>query len=246
VLRELLSVLLEVRAHAEAHGALDARVATLERLPARGAVARFQPAAAARERALTLLDLTPDALDKVVTYLAPDDELAASLACSKLRDALRARAQPQRRRQLTTSVRSLLGSLGKLQWGVACAGAPLSKQLVEHVAGLGDLRMLSWLRARGCPWPDEDEVELDRDDFIVHWAVRGARRQLRVGTSRCCAGCTPLAAWGRMRRARAQLRAVTWPCYSGRAPTAVRWTRTRACVTVTQLRPGGACLAALP
>jgi hypothetical protein len=56
-------------------------------------------------------------------------------------------------------VRSLLGSLGKLQWGVACAGAPLSAELFVHVAGLGDLRMLGWLRARGCPWPSENEAE---------------------------------------------------------------------------------------
>jgi hypothetical protein len=56
-------------------------------------------------------------------------------------------------RTLTTRVRSLLGSLVKLQWGVACAGAPLSAaMLFAAAAGLGELRMLSWLRACSCPW----------------------------------------------------------------------------------------------
>ena len=75
--REVFCVLLEVRVHAETHGAqlyrmlaqlerLDARVATLERGSAeRGSAsarARIEPAATARERALTLLDLSADAL----------------------------------------------------------------------------------------------------------------------------------------------------------------------------------------
>jgi hypothetical protein len=106
-MRKLLCVMLDVRAHVEANGAqldrLDARVSTLEQRAttpcAAVAVARFQPAAAARGRALTLLDLSGDSLDKVATFLDPDDELAASLACRTLRDAIRARpsAVPQRR-----------------------------------------------------------------------------------------------------------------------------------------------------
>jgi hypothetical protein len=161
-------VLLEVRAHVEAHAAqverlnaqlerLDARVATLERLATPGATssaARFQPSAVAHTRSLTLIKLSADILDKVVTLLDSDDELAASLVCRKLRDAicppgLPSRAQPQR--PLKTRTRSLLGSLGKMQWGIASVGAPLTLALFAHVAGLGDLRMLSWLRARWRP-----------------------------------------------------------------------------------------------
>jgi hypothetical protein len=134
---------------------LDARLATIERRAAPSAGRAPRPMAAARGRAPALLELPVDVLDKVVTCLAPDDELAASLACRKLRAALRAAARARLRRPpLQTRVRSLLGSLGRLQWGVACAGAPLSTQLFADVAGLGDLRMLSWLRARGCPWSD--------------------------------------------------------------------------------------------
>jgi hypothetical protein len=110
-------------------------------------------AADARGRALTLFDLSVDELDKVLTFLDPDDELAASLACRKLRDAVHAQsARPLPPRTLQTGVCSLLGSLGKLQWGIAC-GARRNPALLARVAGLGDLRMLSWLRARGCPWP---------------------------------------------------------------------------------------------
>jgi hypothetical protein len=107
----------------------------------------------APEQALiTRIDLSTDALDKVVALPDPDDELAAALACRKLRDAVCASVS-QRRRTLKTRARSLLSSLGKLHWGVAC-GAPLSAALFSQAARLGDLRMLSWLRARGCSWPD--------------------------------------------------------------------------------------------
>jgi hypothetical protein len=167
VLREILGVLLEVRAYVEAHGAqleraraqlerLDARASSLElgatrRSTASAGARRSRPAAAAREQRPTLLDLSSDVVDNVVTCLAPDDELAASLACRKLRDALRG-ARSRAGRTLQTRVRSLLGSLGKLQWGAACAGAPLTIAVLDFVAGRGDLRMLSWLRARGCQW----------------------------------------------------------------------------------------------
>ena len=161
LLREMFGVLLDVRASVEANGAalerLDARVAALERHAARGAalaagVRGFEPGP-------TLLELSADALEKVATFIEPDDALATSLACRKLRDAIRggvgaARGSARPRGALSTRVRSLLGSLGKLRWGVAC-GAPLSKELVLHAAKDGDLRMLCWLRERGCAWPDE-------------------------------------------------------------------------------------------
>jgi hypothetical protein len=116
--------------------------------------ARFEPAAAARARSLTLTDLSTDVLDKVVSFLGCDDELAASLACRKLRDAIRLRILQSAQQplvSLTTRVRSLLVSLNKLQWGVTSAGARLTETLFARVASLGDLRMLGWLRARGCP-----------------------------------------------------------------------------------------------
>jgi hypothetical protein len=169
LLRELLGVLLNVQAHVESNGAqlervhaqlerLDARVSTLEQHRCRAAppiLARIPPPAATRERALTLLDLSTDALDKVVAHLDSDDELATALACRRLRDAVRGSrvrdAASASRPTLSTRVCSLLGSLRKLRWGVA-SGAPLSAALFLRVAGRGDLRMLGWLRARGCRW----------------------------------------------------------------------------------------------
>jgi hypothetical protein len=205
VLRELLSLLLEVRAHVEAHGAqlelvhallerLDARVSTLQRLPratrttpgATSSAVRFEPAAAARPRALTLADLSADVLDKVVSFLGSDDELAASLACRKLRDAVRppptlsSAQQPQR--PLKTRVRSLLVSLAKLQWGVAIAGAPLNGALSARVAGLCDLRMLSWLSARGCK--DADGFP-QLDERTCSDAARGGHLSVRYHCQLC-------------------------------------------------------------
>jgi hypothetical protein len=139
---------------------------------ASAAVARFEPAAAARERQLTLLDLSADVLGKVAASLDPDDELAASLACRKLRDALRGvlRSSARPARALTTRVRSLLGSLGKPQWGVACAGTgpDAGEWYKEHeytdgpcamAAAGGHLSVLRWLHASGCPPWDEEAYE---------------------------------------------------------------------------------------
>jgi hypothetical protein len=140
---------------------LDAHFAPLKRL-AMTPPHRFEPAAAARAQSMTLTDLSADVLDRVISFLGSDDELAASLACRKLRDAIRPlilSSAQQARRLLTTRGRSLLVSLGKLQWGVACAGAPLGIALVADIASLGDLRMLGWLRARSCPWPPASEPD---------------------------------------------------------------------------------------
>jgi hypothetical protein len=150
-------VLLEVRAHADASSAqaermraqlegLDARVATLERTCA--ATAAPRPTAAPRGRMPTLLDMPADVLHRLADLIDPNDEFAAALACRRLRDALRNRRGP---RTLTTHVCSLVGSLGRLRWGVAC-GAPVSDALYIDVADSGDLRMLSWLCAQGRPW----------------------------------------------------------------------------------------------
>ena len=128
------------------------------------------------EQALTLLELSADSLGKVLTSLDPDDELAASLACRALRDAVRAQ---RRQRTLKTRVRSLLVSAGKLQWGVACAGAPLSATLFTDVAGLGSVRMLSWLRARGCAWPAANKLAEYSGGPCAHAAAGGHLCALR-------------------------------------------------------------------
>ena len=108
--------------HVEAHGAqldrvraqlegLDARASTLERHSVARAATSFEPATAAREQTLTLLDLSSDAMGKMVTFLDTDDELATALACRKLRDAIRggddAIARP---RSLKTRVRGALAA----------------------------------------------------------------------------------------------------------------------------------------
>jgi hypothetical protein len=234
-------VLLEVRAYDAALGAqldrvharlerLDARVATVDGglpTPARAALsaARLQPAVAARTPSLTLTDFSMDVLDKIVASLDPDDELAASLACRKLRDAIRPPALPsaqQPRRPLKTRLRSLLGSLGKLQWGVTSLDAPLNAALFTRVAGLGDLRMLSWLRARGCG-PAARGRQTSHGNRLDR-----ANRQLVAVISRCCSGRAPMAARGTRTRAHLELVVATWLCCSGRVPSAALVTGPRA------------------
>ena len=137
----MLCVLLEVCAHVEVQGAqlecvraqlerLDARASTLERHSiARRFATSSGPPTAARERALTLLDLSPDAIGKMVTFLDTDDELATALACRKLRDAIRggddAIARP---RSLKTRVR---GALAARLAGQAAVGRRV-RCAVEH------------------------------------------------------------------------------------------------------------------
>jgi hypothetical protein len=80
-------------------GLADARVSTLAEREG-GATARVQrvePTTAAGEHALTLVDLSADALDNVLTCLDPDDELAGracvAQAAARARRAQRSRAQ---------------------------------------------------------------------------------------------------------------------------------------------------------
>jgi hypothetical protein len=66
-----------------------------------------------------LLDLFAELLVAIATQLTANDELAASLACRKLREAM---ARTERRmvgKRLSTRIGSALESLGKLEWAVS-------------------------------------------------------------------------------------------------------------------------------
>jgi hypothetical protein len=87
----------------------------------------------------------------VATQLAEDDELAASLACLKLREAV---AGAERRRagaRLSTRIGSAFCLVSKLEWAASC-GMPLSAKLLPRAARLGQLEPLRWLRAQGFAW----------------------------------------------------------------------------------------------
>ena len=81
-------------------------------------------------------------LGKIVSFVAPDDELAAALACRKLRDVLDGGG-----RSRTTATVSLLSSPGKLRWGVSC-GAPLNARLYSRAASGGDRPVLDLASGR--------------------------------------------------------------------------------------------------
>jgi hypothetical protein len=98
-----------------------------------------------------LLDLPVDLLVAVVSQLAEDDELAASLACRKLRKAVAGTERRATGAWLSTRIGSGLGSVGKLEWAASC-GMPLSAKLLTRVARHGQLEQLRWLRAHGCAW----------------------------------------------------------------------------------------------
>jgi hypothetical protein len=83
----------------------------------------------------------------IAKQLAEDDELAASLACHKLREAVAATKRRAAGAQLSTRIGSVLGSVGKLEWAASC-GLPLSAELLTRAARLGQLEPLRWLRAR--------------------------------------------------------------------------------------------------
>jgi hypothetical protein len=169
---EALCLLLEIRALAQAMDARQARmeaqleqlhkrVARVERERSRCASAASGSAAqhgvVVHPRELKLSDLAPDVLALIAQHLPRDDELAASLACRKLRAAVASSERHAAARgssgrvQLQTSPLSVLGSLCKLRWAVS-SGLPLSKSLCAASAERGLLLQLSWLRANGCEW----------------------------------------------------------------------------------------------
>jgi hypothetical protein len=67
-----------------------------------------------RELLCRLLDLPLELLVAIATELAEDDELAAALACRKLREAVAATKRRADAR-LSTRIGSALGSVGKLE-----------------------------------------------------------------------------------------------------------------------------------
>jgi hypothetical protein len=85
----------------------------------------------------------------VATQLAEDDELATSLACRKLREAVAATKRRAAGAQLSTRFCSALGSVDKLESAVSC-GTPLGAKLLTPAARLGQLEPLCWLCALGC------------------------------------------------------------------------------------------------
>jgi hypothetical protein len=113
-----------------------------------------------------LLDLHAELLVLIAAQLAEDDELAASLVCRKLRQAVAGTERRTAGVRLSTSIGSAFGSFDRLEWAAAC-GMPICGALLNRAARHGQLEQLSWLRARGCAWEpleDEDEPEEDRLD----------------------------------------------------------------------------------
>jgi hypothetical protein len=102
-----------------------------------------------------LLDLPAELLVTIATLLAEDDELAASLACRMLREAVARTERRMAGKRLSTRIGSALGSLIKLEWAVSC-GVPLNAKLLTRAAWQGKLEHLRLLRGVGCAWEPYD------------------------------------------------------------------------------------------
>jgi hypothetical protein len=101
---------------------------------------------------LHLLDLPAELLVAIASQLAEDDELAAALACRRLRQAVAGTERHKASAQLSTRIGSAFCSVGKLEWAVVSCRLPLSCRLLLRTARAGQLEQLSWLRAHGCAW----------------------------------------------------------------------------------------------
>jgi hypothetical protein len=99
---------------------------------------------------MRLLDLPAELLVAIVAQLLEDDELATSLVCRRLREALAATERRTAGARLSTGIGSVFGSMSKLEWAVSSCGLPLRGGLLVHAARGGQLEQLSWLRAHGC------------------------------------------------------------------------------------------------
>jgi hypothetical protein len=231
---------------------IDARVCRMERawpLHARAAAAGDTPEplrVAVRPRTGHLLDLPAELLVAIAAHLAEDDELAAALACRRLRDAIAGNKRRAAGARLSTSIGSASCSAGKLAWAVLSGGLALSGRLLLPAAGSGHLEQLSWLRALGCAW---EPCNGDGKDCcstaaagghltVLQWARADGcpwdeytcSKPLRRATCTCFSGLAPTAARGMRRPAGVQLRVGTWLCCSGCMPTAARGMRSRALV----------------
>jgi hypothetical protein len=106
----------------------------------------------------------------VASQFAEDDELAAALACRRLRQAVAGNERHKASARLSTRIGSAFGSMGKLEWAVVSCGLPLSGRLLRRAARAGQLEQLSWLRAHGCAW---ELCKRDGEDLCSSAAAGG-------------------------------------------------------------------------
>jgi len=160
-----LSLLLEVRAllgsMVERRAQIDMRLRTIDtRLDALADAPRGGPRADAAIAPLqspppSLIDDLPvELLALVAGALEPDDHLATSLACRKLRAAVALAQQLDGRITTTTLVHTALTSLRKLKWAISCR-LPKRASLCNQLAEEGRLVELSWLKSQRCEWTAE-------------------------------------------------------------------------------------------
>jgi hypothetical protein len=188
---ELLCLLLEVREQVRIMSAqlnrigaqvasIDARVCRMERArpssvrptpPAADVPQAFRVALAAR--AVRLLDLPPELLVLVAAQLAPDDELAATLVCRKVREAVAGTERRKAGARLSTKIGSVFAALSKLQWAVLSCGLPLNGELLNRAARSGQLSQLSWLCSQGCEWEPPTDMNVGKADACSSAAAGG-------------------------------------------------------------------------
>jgi hypothetical protein len=115
-----------------------------------------------------LLCLPPALLAHITGMIDPDDELAVSLVCRGMRDAVVVSAVmlrgEERGRKMRTHLFCASRTMALLQWAVAC-GAPLSPSLAHEAAWQreGCLEKVRWLRTIGCPWDEREQpIVLER------------------------------------------------------------------------------------
>jgi hypothetical protein len=221
---QLRCLLLEVReqmrgmnARLERIGAhvkrIDARVRCLERRgpscapPAGDAPGPFP--VDGRLRAMQLLDLPAELLAAIATKLAEDNELAAALACRRLRQAVAGTERHKASARLLTRIGSAFCSVRKLEWAVVSCGLPLRGRLLLRAARAGQLEQLSWLRSRGCAW---ELCRGDGEDPCSSAAAGGHLTVLQWARADDCP-------WDYRTCEKAAERAIC-TCFSGLAPMA--------------------------
>jgi hypothetical protein len=129
---------------------------------------------------MCLLYLPAELLVAIASQLAEDDELAATLACRKLSEAVAGTERRASGKGLSPSINSAFYSeysVRKVEWAVSLCGLPLGGHLLTRAARHGQLEQLSWLRARGCPWGRGWSVQLP---LALAMAMGGEWRSKRV------------------------------------------------------------------